>query len=85
MVDNRLRINGRNHPYKWRKWFSHDSRGVRVSTSYNPLGKPVGVHYQGGTRSTSTYDSVSIRILLADSTGRYTRTYDPLNRTAVSQ
>ncbi len=61
-----------------------DPRGVRVSYAYNAVGKQTGVLYPDRTRATSLYDGVGNRLLAHDSTGRYTRSYDPLNRTVVS-
>ncbi len=57
-----------------------DARSFRVSQVFDNAGQIVGLRYPDGTRVSQVFDDVGNRRVLADSTGRYTTTFDALNR-----
>ena len=57
-----------------------DARSNRVTQGYDLDGRPIKRIYPDGTRVTQGWDAVSNRLVLADLTGRYTSTFDSLNR-----
>jgi RHS repeat-associated protein len=57
-----------------------DGRGFRVSQVFDNAGQLTGNRYPDGSRVSQIFDAVGNRRVLADSTGRYTTTFDALNR-----
>ena len=58
-----------------------DARGVKVSYAYDAADRLIGRQYNNGDLPvTLSYDAVSNRTLMQDSTGRTTSSYDALNR-----
>jgi RHS repeat-associated protein len=57
-----------------------DARGNRTTYSFDAADQLLGRRYPDGTRATFVYDSVGNRTTMRDSTGRYTYSFDALNR-----
>jgi RHS repeat-associated protein len=57
-----------------------DARGFRVSQAFDNAGQLTGIRYPDGSRVSQVFDAVGNRRALADGTGRYTTTFDALNR-----
>ncbi len=64
-----------------RKTLKLDPRGEQITYVFDAAGRESGRLYSDGSRVTTTYDPVGNRLVVADSTGRYTRTYDADNLT----
>ncbi|QDU39654.1 tRNA3(Ser)-specific nuclease WapA precursor [Maioricimonas rarisocia] len=57
-----------------------DARGNRTTYLYDAGGNLTERQYPDGTRVTFSYDATGDRTMMANSTGRYTTTYDELSR-----
>ena len=64
-----------------RKTLRVNPLGQRTTYAFDDAGREIQRLYADDSRVTTTYDSVGNRLVVADPTGRYTRTYDPLNLT----
>jgi YD repeat-containing protein len=85
-VDALLRRTSFSHDAAGRRTLRLDARGLRTTYVHDGAGRLVLRRYPGilplplvESRVTMAYDAVSNRTLLADSTGRYTSTYDERN------
>ena len=58
-----------------------DARGNRTTYAYSSVGQLTSRRYPNGTRATFSYDTIGNRTLMADSTGRYTSTFDAVGQT----
>lgn len=57
-----------------------DARGNRTTYTYDLAGRELVRRYPGTVRVTSAYDPQGNRTVMRDATGRYTATYDALDR-----
>ena len=55
-------------------------KATSATSSYDNAGRQVGALYQGGTRTTYTYDALGRRTLMQDASGATTYSYDALGR-----
>jgi YD repeat-containing protein len=61
-----------------------DARNNRTTFTFDLANRQTGRKYPDGTRVTQVYDVMGNRTLMQDATGRYTATFDPLNRTNLT-
>ena len=62
-----------------------DPRSFRTSYVYDALDRVTSRKYPDGSRATFVFDAVGNRTAIRDATGRYTYSYDAVNRLAQYQ
>lgn len=62
-----------------------DARGQTTNYGYDKLNRQTSRAYKDGTRASFVYDKVGNRTLMHDWTGRYTSTFDDVNRQTVAE